>query len=248
MRCSLAISSLVTLAIVATLSDAASRISIRVGSARYSYRYSYRASYRYTYIPSAPFYTRRLSVSVMGPVYFGYASRYPASFSYSRTPLGSTGTCKNYLALSNGSFIGSFSCPFLPDEPSNWTRCCGYDNEEFCCDPDYDDSWSNVSLSAGAIVGIVFGCLFGVGLIIAVFVICCCCCCRSKQGGKSDGSAAAHTQSKPFVETTGGRVEGTGPVPPPYPPMEYGTIPVQPQYGAGPTAPYPSPPPYGNSH
>uniref|UniRef100_A0A1I8F323 ANK_REP_REGION domain-containing protein n=1 Tax=Macrostomum lignano TaxID=282301 RepID=A0A1I8F323_9PLAT len=57
--------------------------------ARFSYRSRTRFRYsrsrrysRYSYI--GPIYSRRLSPSLMGPVYFGYASRYPMYFNYRR--------------------------------------------------------------------------------------------------------------------------------------------------------------------
>ncbi|PAA80250.1 hypothetical protein BOX15_Mlig002778g1 [Macrostomum lignano] len=150
--------------------------SYRYSSYRYSsYRYSsYRySSYRYSY--RSPLYTRRLSSNLMGALYFSYVSRYPRHFSYRRSAVGSSGgSCTNRLALSNGSYVGSFSCPFLGDEPSSWTKCCGYENEQFCCDPAYDDSWALASqgLSFVAIFFIVGGCLTGLAIVGVLIFLC----------------------------------------------------------------------------
>uniref|UniRef100_A0A1I8HRM7 WW domain-binding protein 11 n=1 Tax=Macrostomum lignano TaxID=282301 RepID=A0A1I8HRM7_9PLAT len=83
-------------------------------------------------------------------------------------------SCTNRLALSNGSYVGSFSCPFLGDEPSSWTKCCGYENEQFCCDPAYDDSWALASqgLSFVAIFFIVGGCLTGLAIVGVLIFLC----------------------------------------------------------------------------
>uniref|UniRef100_A0A1I8INH6 CX domain-containing protein n=1 Tax=Macrostomum lignano TaxID=282301 RepID=A0A1I8INH6_9PLAT len=170
----LALLLLILTAAVTTFVDAR-RSSSRSYSSYRSYRYSsYRySSYRYSY--RSPLYTRRLSSNLMGALYFSYVSRYPRHFSYRRSAVGSSGgSCTNRLALSNGSYVGSFSCPFLGDEPSSWTKCCGYENEQFCCDPAYDDSWALASqgLSFVAIFFIVGGCLTGLAIVGVLIFLC----------------------------------------------------------------------------
>lgn len=212
-----------------------SRFRVRIGrTGRFSrYRYSY----------SGPVYSRRLSPALMGPLYFSYASRYPLYFHYRRiwATEGSGDVCTNNLALSNGSHVGTFRCPFLPDEPSGWVKCCGYENEEFCCDPAYDDSWKlAVGLSAVAIVAIVGACLLALGFVLFLII---CCCVKKRSGGISSptlGSSSA-AAAKPEVGVS-------NPVKPPYPTMEYGTV-QPPVAGAPGSAPYPPmappyPPPY----
>uniref|UniRef100_A0A1I8HRY9 Protein shisa-5 n=1 Tax=Macrostomum lignano TaxID=282301 RepID=A0A1I8HRY9_9PLAT len=220
--------------LMATSADAArsrARFSYR-SRARFSYRsrarFSYRSRTRFRYSRSrrysrysyiGPIYSRRLSPSLMGPVYFGYASRYPMYFNYRRgsSAHGFGEVCTNHLALSNGSYAGTFHCPFLPDEPRSWTKCCGFDGEGFCCDPDYNDSWKlAVGLGAAAILAIIGGVLLALGLLIALLVYCCCCSKKRGGSGGAGASAAAAGSSKEPVGVT-------NPVKPPYPTMEYGT-------------------------
>uniref|UniRef100_A0A1I8INQ7 Uncharacterized protein n=1 Tax=Macrostomum lignano TaxID=282301 RepID=A0A1I8INQ7_9PLAT len=175
----------------------------------------------------------------MGPVYFGYASRYPMYFNYRRgsSAHGFGEVCTNHLALSNGSYAGTFHCPFLPDEPRSWTKCCGFDGEGFCCDPDYND-WQLASARA-AILAIIGGVLLTLGLLIALLVYCCCC---SKKRGGSGGAGASAAAAGSSNEPVG----VTNPVKPPYPTMEYGTVQPPPGSPAAGSAPYPppQPPPY----
>ncbi|XP_069142639.1 uncharacterized protein [Argopecten irradians] len=151
--------------------------------------------------------------------------------------------------------------------------CCStYGSAATCCSSSiyyyyYDIVYYTTSLSTGAIVGIVVGCLTALGIFIAIIICCCCACCRS-QGSRQAGQVLTPVGATgAMVISTQNTTTQQGYAPQPYPQAQPGPA-MAPAYpgnynqayvpdstqAAGPvTAPYANtgavaPPPYTNKY
>ncbi|XP_077998919.1 uncharacterized protein LOC144451874 [Glandiceps talaboti] len=131
--------------------------------------------------------------------------------------------CSGYWDSDNDYQYG-FWCPSFFDS-SDEIYCCGSSTYKYCCSTDPD---TYIGLGVAAIVGIVFGVLIPIGLIIACIVACVCCFGNGSSGGRTT-TVVGGTQvaAYPQVVTVSSMAQAP---PPPYyaspgyaAPVAYGT-------------------------